>query len=61
LDFRRIQFTVDMLPSDIVGSEVVDQKTGAWLARDGARQGQCTHLARGPDRQFAASLQETAP
>jgi MoxR-like ATPase len=28
LDFRRIQFTVDMLPSDIVGSEVIDQKSG---------------------------------
>ena len=27
LRFARIQFTVDMLPSDIVGSEVLDQKT----------------------------------
>ena len=27
LRFSRIQFTVDMLPSDIVGSEVLDQKT----------------------------------
>ncbi len=40
---------------------VVDQKTGAWLALDGANRGQCTVLARGPDRQFAAMLKETAP
>jgi hypothetical protein len=40
---------------------IIDQKTGAWLSRDGARQGQCTHLPRGPDRQFAATLQETPP
>ena len=35
LDFRRIQFTVDMLPSDIVGSEVVDQKTGEFRIHRG--------------------------
>lgn len=40
---------------------IVDQKTGAWLTRDGANQGQCTYLPRGPDRQFAATLQETSP
>ncbi len=40
---------------------IIDQKTGAWMTRDGANQGQCTHLARGPDRQFAAALQETSP
>lgn len=28
LDFKRVQFTVDMLPSDIIGSEIIDQKTG---------------------------------
>lgn len=26
LQFQRIQFTIDMLPSDIVGSEILDQK-----------------------------------
>ncbi len=26
LDFSRIQFTIDLLPSDIVGSEILDQK-----------------------------------
>ena len=40
---------------------VVDQKTGAWLGPDGSNRGQCTVLARGPDRQFAATLAETAP
>lgn len=40
---------------------VIDQKTGAWLARDGSERGQCAVLARGPDRQFAALLEETAP
>ena len=35
LDFRRIQFTVDMLPSDIVGSEVVDQKSGDFRIHRG--------------------------
>src|SRR5438045_6737020 len=28
LQFKRVQFTVDMLPSDIVGSEIIDQKSG---------------------------------
>src|SRR5260370_39144548 len=27
LAFARIQFTIDLLPSDILGSEVLDQKT----------------------------------
>lgn len=36
LDFKRIQFTVDMLPSDIIGSEIIDQKTGEF------------HIHRGP-------------
>lgn len=40
---------------------VVDQKTGAWSGRDGASRGQCIHIPRGPDRQFAATLQETSP
>ena len=35
LDFRRIQFTVDMLPSDIVGSEVIDQKSGEFRIHRG--------------------------
>ncbi len=35
LDFKRIQFTVDMLPSDILGSEVVDLKSGEFRIHRG--------------------------
>src|SRR3954470_17855726 len=35
LEFKRVQFTVDMLPSDIVGSEIIDQKTGDFRIHKG--------------------------
>ena len=35
LDFKRVQFTVDMLPSDIVGSEIIDQKSGEFRIHRG--------------------------
>lgn len=35
LQFARIQFTIDMLPSDIVGSEILDQKTGDFRVHKG--------------------------
>jgi len=35
LQFARIQFTIDMLPSDVVGSEVLDQKTGDFRVHKG--------------------------
>ncbi len=35
LKFKRIQFTVDMLPSDIVGSEVLEQKTAEYRIHKG--------------------------
>jgi len=35
LKFSRIQFTVDMLPSDIVGSEILDQKSGEYRIHKG--------------------------
>jgi MoxR-like ATPase len=35
LAFSRIQFTIDLLPSDIVGSEVLDQKTGEFRVQKG--------------------------
>jgi len=35
LQFARIQFTIDMLPSDVVGSEILDQKTGEFRVRKG--------------------------
>ncbi len=35
LDFKRIQFTIDLLPSDIVGSEILDQNKGTFFTRKG--------------------------
>lgn len=35
LQFSRIQFTIDMLPSDVVGAEVLDQRTGTFRVRKG--------------------------
>jgi MoxR-like ATPase len=35
LDFSRIQFTIDLLPSDIVGSEILDQKSGEFRVQKG--------------------------
>ena len=33
--FRRIQFTPDLLPSDLVGTQVYDPKTGEWSIHEG--------------------------
>jgi len=35
LDFKRIQFTIDLLPSDIVGSEILDAETGTFRVHKG--------------------------
>ncbi len=35
LDFKRIQFTIDLLPSDIVGSEILDQQSGTFRVHKG--------------------------
>ena len=35
LEFARIQFTVDLLPSDIVGSEILDQRTNEFRTHQG--------------------------
>jgi MoxR-like ATPase len=35
LHFGRVQFTVDLLPSDILGAEVLDPKTGSFHIRRG--------------------------
>lgn len=35
LDFRRLQFTSDMLPGDILGSSIFDQNTGAFIFHPG--------------------------
>ncbi len=33
--FRRIQFTPDLLPSDLLGTQVFNPKTGEWSVREG--------------------------
>src|SRR5688572_25827039 len=33
--FRRIQFTPDLLPSDLVGTQVYNPKTGDWAVHEG--------------------------
>jgi MoxR-like ATPase len=33
--FRRIQFTPDLLPADLVGTHVYNPKTGEWQVREG--------------------------
>ena len=33
--FRRIQFTPDLLPSDLLGTHVYNPKTGEWTVREG--------------------------
>jgi MoxR-like ATPase len=35
LDFKRIQFTPDLLPSDITGTEIYDQKNATFKVRQG--------------------------
>ena len=35
LQFSRVQFTIDMLPSDIIGSELLDQSTGKFNLHQG--------------------------
>lgn len=35
LDFSRVQFTIDLLPSDILGSEILDQNQGDFRVRKG--------------------------
>jgi len=35
VEFKRIQFTPDLLPADLIGTMVYDQKTGEFVARPG--------------------------
>ena len=35
LDFKRVQFTPDLLPSDIVGTEMYDQRNGEFRVKKG--------------------------
>ncbi|KIR02889.1 MoxR-like ATPase [Lachnospiraceae bacterium TWA4] len=36
LDYKRIQFTIDTLPSDIIGFTMFNQQTNVWEYREGA-------------------------
>src|SRR5678815_2158258 len=35
LRFSRVQFTIDLLPSDIIGSEILDQRVGEFRTHQG--------------------------
>ncbi|MHC5021593.1 MAG: AAA family ATPase [Planctomycetota bacterium] len=35
LEFKRIQFTIDLLPSDILGTEILDERTGEFRTHQG--------------------------
>ncbi len=35
LDFQRVQFTPDLLPSDLIGTMIFNQKTGDFVAKKG--------------------------
>ena len=35
LKFARVQFTIDLLPSDIIGSEILDQRTSEFRVHRG--------------------------
>ncbi|BBM88748.1 hypothetical protein COTS27_00433 [Spirochaetota bacterium] len=35
LEFKRIQFTPDLLPGDILGTQIFDQRTSAFITRKG--------------------------
>ncbi|MCK6447374.1 MAG: AAA family ATPase [Planctomycetes bacterium] len=35
LEFARVQFTIDLLPSDIIGAEVLDQRSNEFRVRKG--------------------------
>jgi MoxR-like ATPase len=35
LQFHRVQFTIDLLPSDIVGAEIMDQRSGSFRVHKG--------------------------
>ncbi len=63
LDFRRIQFTPDLLPSDVTGAPVYDQRTGDLVFRPGpvfANLLLADEINRTPPRTQAALLEAMA-
>jgi len=60
LDFKRIQFTSDMLPSDIIGSMIYSTRTGAFEFRKGpifANIVLADEINRAPPRSQSALLE----
>ena len=60
LEFNRIQFTPDLLPSDITGSNVFDEGTGAFQFREGpvfANVVLADEINRAPPKTQAALLE----
>ena len=58
LDFRRVQFTPDVLPSDLVGFTMYDRASGAFVYRPGVIA-QC-HMLLGDEINRASSKTQSA-
>ncbi len=58
LSFRRVQFTPDVLPSDLTGFSMVDQATGEFVYRPGVLNG--TNLLLGDEINRASSKTQSA-
>ncbi len=58
LSFRRVQFTPDVLPSDLTGFSVPDKASGMFVYRPGALNG--IHLLLGDEINRAASKTQSA-
>lgn len=58
LRYRRIQFTPDVLPSDIVGFSIYDKDSGSFLYRPGVLNG--THLLLGDEINRTSSKTQSA-
>ncbi len=60
LDFARVQFTSDLLPSDVIGAQVFDQREAAFSFRPGpvfARVVLADEINRAPPRTQSALLE----
>jgi MoxR-like ATPase len=51
LSFRRVQFTPDLLPSDVTGGVVLEEKNGG--AAFGSIRGRCSRTSSSPTRSTA--------
>jgi MoxR-like ATPase len=58
LRFRRVQFTPDVLPSDLVGFSMYDKETGGFVYRPGALNS--VHLVLGDEINRASSKTQSA-